>query len=100
MKNCIKSITENGIPSHKSHFVYILRCRDGSLYTGYTTEVGRRLAEHNAGKGAKYTRSRTPVELVYVEEGESRSWGQRREQRIKRMSRREKELLITSRHSQ
>lgn len=97
MKSCTRSTTGSGIPSHKGHFVYILRCRDGSLYTGYTTELQRRLAEHNAGKGAKYTRGRRPVELVYVEEGESRSWGLRREECIKRMSRSEKERLVADR---
>ncbi|UFJ40523.1 GIY-YIG nuclease family protein [Brevibacillus humidisoli] len=86
-------------PSHKSHFVYILRCGDGTLYTGYTTELLRRIAEHNAGKGAKYTRGRTPVELVYVEEGESRSWGLRREESIKHLSRIDKENLIAGRQA-
>ena len=47
------------------HFVYIVRCEDGSLYTGYTTDVKERLITHNSGKGAKYTRSRLPVSLVY-----------------------------------
>jgi putative endonuclease len=92
--NCRKSITENGIPSHKGHFVYILRCSDGTLYTGYTTELARRMAEHNEGKGAKYTRGRGPVKLLYAEEGESRSWGQKREEEIKRLTRAEKEKLI------
>ncbi|NGQ96498.1 GIY-YIG nuclease family protein [Brevibacillus sp. SYP-B805] len=92
--NCRKSITVSGIPSHKSHFVYILRCADGTLYTGYTTELLRRIRAHNEGKGAKYTRGRGPVELLYAEEGESRSWGQRREEEIKRLTRHEKEELI------
>ncbi|WP_126429253.1 GIY-YIG nuclease family protein [Brevibacillus marinus] len=90
----------SGTPSPKRHFVYILRCCDGSLYTGYTTQLERRLAEHNAGKGAKYTRGRTPVELVYVEEGESRSWGLRREESIKRMRRSDKEKLIAGQQAQ
>jgi putative endonuclease len=90
----MKSITANEIPSHKSHFVYILHCADGSLYTGYTTELVRRVAEHNEGKGAKYTRGRGPVELVYFEEGTDRSWGQRREEEIKRLSRLQKEQLV------
>lgn len=94
MKNCRKSILENAIPSHKSHFVYILSCADGSLYTGYTTELFRRMREHNEGKGAKYTRGRGPVELMYWEEGIDRSWGLRREEGIKRLSRRQKEELI------
>lgn len=85
---------EDGIPSHKAHFVYILRCADGTYYTGYTTEMERRLREHNEGKGAKYTRGRGPVELVYVEEGTDRSWGLRREEAIKRLTRLQKENLI------
>lgn len=94
MKNCRKSISEDAIPSHKSHFVYILSCADGSLYTGYTTELQRRLREHNEGKGAKYTRGRGPVELLYFEEGADRSWGLKREEGIKRLSRLKKEELI------
>ncbi|MDF2682973.1 MAG: hypothetical protein K0R47_4163 [Brevibacillus sp.] len=94
MKNCRKSISEDAIPSHKSHFVYILSCADGSLYTGYTTELLRRLRTHNEGKGAKYTRGRGPVELLYWEEGIDRSWGLRREEAIKRLSRPKKEELI------
>lgn len=94
MKNCRKSISEDAIPSHKSHFVYILACADGSLYTGYTTELLRRLRAHNEGKGAKYTRGRGPVDLLYWEEGADRSWGLRREEGIKRLSRRKKEELI------
>jgi putative endonuclease len=94
VKNCTKFTSASGIPSHKGHFVYILRCGDGSLYTGYTTELPRRIAEHNAGKGAKYTRGRGPVQLVYMEEGASRSWGQQREEEIKRLTRAKKERLI------
>jgi putative endonuclease len=94
VKNCRKSISEDAIPSHKSHYVYILACADGSLYTGYTTELLRRLRAHNEGKGAKYTRGRGPVELLYWEEGTDRSWGLRREEGIKRLSRPKKEELI------
>ncbi|KLH96139.1 GIY-YIG nuclease family protein [Brevibacillus formosus] len=82
------------IPSSKSHYVYILSCADGTLYTGYTTELIRRLAAHNEGKGAKYTRGRGPVELLYWEEGADRSWGLRREESIKRLTRKKKEELI------
>lgn len=89
-----KFTSENEIPSHKSHFVYILRCADGTLYTGYTTELPRRIEMHNTGKGAKYTRGRGPVALLYAEEGESRSWGMRREGEIKSLTREEKEKLI------
>jgi putative endonuclease len=69
------------------NFIYIIRCSDGTLYTGYTTEPERRLEEHNAGKGSKYTRSRLPVELAYLEPSPSRASALRREFEIKRMSR-------------
>lgn len=77
-----------------SHYVYVLECADGSLYTGYTTDPERRLEEHNAGAGAKYTRGRTPVELVHVERFESRSAAMSREYAIKQFSRTEKETLV------
>ncbi|MFB6219481.1 MAG: GIY-YIG nuclease family protein [Halobacteriaceae archaeon] len=67
------------------HHVYVVACADGSYYTGYTTDVARRLAEHNAGEGAKYTRGRTPVELVHVEAFERRSAALRREHEIKQL---------------
>lgn len=77
-----------------SHYVYILKCADGSLYTGYTTDIERRVDEHNAGNGAKYTRGRTPVSLAYAESFESRSNAMAREYAIKQLSREEKERLI------
>ena len=64
------------------HYVYVLSCADGSLYTGYTTDPERRVAEHDAGEGAKYTRGRTPVELVHVERFDSRSAAMSREHEI------------------
>ena len=76
------------------NYVYILRCSDGTLYCGWTTDPERRAAVHNAGKGAKYTRSRRPVELVYIEEYENRHDALSREWHIKRMARNEKERLI------
>ena len=76
------------------HYVYVLECADGTLYTGYTTDVDRRVAEHDAGEGAKYTRGRTPVELVHVESFESKSAALSREYEIKQLSRRQKERLI------
>lgn len=76
------------------HFVYVLECADGSLYTGYTTDVERRLDEHRAGEGAKYTRGRRPVELVHVERYESRAVAMRREHEIKELDRSGKEDLI------
>lgn len=78
----------------KKWYVYILRCADGTLYTGSTDDVGRRVAVHNSGKGAKYTRGRTPVEVVYTEECESCSAGLKREYAIKQLSRQEKWNLI------
>ncbi|KAB1197533.1 MULTISPECIES: GIY-YIG nuclease family protein [Haloferax] len=76
------------------HFVYVLQCTDGSLYTGYTTDVERRVAEHNAGDGAKYTRGRTPVELVHVEEYDSKSKAMSREYEIKQLRREQKLSLV------
>jgi putative endonuclease len=78
------------------HHVYVLECTDGSFYTGYTTDVDRRVAEHDAGKGAKYTRGRTPVSLVHVESFDSRSAAMSREHEVKSLSRGEKERLVGS----
>ena len=78
------------------HHVYVLSCADGTYYTGYTTDVDRRVAEHDAGEGAKYTRGRTPVDLVHVETFESRSAAMSREAEIKSLSRAEKEALVGS----
>ena len=75
-------------------YVYILRCGDGTLYTGITDDVPRRLATHRAGKGAKYTRGRGPLELVWQEEVPDKSAALRREIEIKRLRRAEKERLI------
>ncbi|WP_202081430.1 GIY-YIG nuclease family protein [Caldalkalibacillus salinus] len=76
------------------HYVYILRCKDNTLYTGYATDVSRRLAEHHAGKGAKYTRGRGPLKLVYVERCEDRSAALKREAQIKKLGRTQKIKLI------
>ncbi len=78
------------------HYTYIVRCGDGTLYTGYTNDPEKRLRAHNEGKGAKYTRSRLPVELVYCEEYDSKEEAMSREWHIKQMSREAKESLITS----
>lgn len=80
--------------TEKQWFVYILRCADGTLYTGMTDDVTRRVEVHNSGKGAKYTRGRTPVEAVYTEECESYSAALKREYAIKHLSRQEKLQLI------
>ena len=68
------------------HYAYLLRCADGTYYAGYTTDPRRREAEHDAGEGAKYTRGRTPVELVHVEAFDSRSAAMSREYALKQLS--------------
>lgn len=77
-------------------YVYMLRCGDGSLYTGCTDNVKRRLAAHRSGKGAKYTRSRLPLELVYQESVEDRSAALRREAAIKALPRAKKLALLAT----
>lgn len=74
--------------------VYMLKCGDGSLYTGITTDMARRLAEHQSGNGAKYTRARLPVELVYTEPQETQGTATKREMEIKTWSRAEKRALV------
>ena len=75
-------------------YVYILRCGDGTLYTGITDNVPRRLAAHRSGKGAKYTRGRGPLKLVYQEQVPDKSAALRREYQIKQLPKQEKEDLI------
>ena len=77
-----------------THFVYILECRDGTLYTGWTTDPEARLRAHNEGRGAKYTRARRPVRLVYTECFGTKSEALRRECAIKKLTRAEKDALI------
>ena len=74
--------------------VYIVQCRDGTLYTGWTTDLPARLAAHNAGRGARYTRGRRPVRLVYAETVPDRRRALQREQEIKRLPRHRKLALI------
>ena len=76
------------------HWVYVLECSDGSFYTGYTTDVERRVDEHAAGEGAKYTRGRTPVELVHSERFDTKSAAMSREYEIKQYDRETKERLV------
>ena len=77
--------------------VYIVKCSDGTYYTGITTDINRRLLEHNYSfKAAKYTRSRRPVRLVYVESAKDRSTASKREYRIKKLKRVNKQMLIES----
>ncbi len=77
-----------------SYFTYILRCADNTLYTGYTDDIEKRVLVHNSGKGAKYTRARLPVSLVYFEKHENKSDALKREAQIKKLSRQEKFMLI------
>lgn len=86
------------------HYVYVLQCADGTLYTGYTTDIKKRLTEHNGEgetisarlAGARYTRGRRPVVLVYQEQFLTRSEAMQREYAIKQLSRLEKEVIIAS----
>ena len=78
----------------KTWYLYILQCRDGTYYTGITDDIDRRLAAHNAGKGAKYTRGRGPVQLCYREECGNHSAALKRELEIKALPREEKLNLI------
>jgi predicted GIY-YIG superfamily endonuclease len=81
-------------PANKEWFLYIVRCADGSLYTGITVDVARRYKQHNAGTASRYTRSRLPVELIYQESQPNQSAALKRELAVKAMSREEKELLV------
>lgn len=76
------------------YYTYMVTCSDGSLYTGYTTDVQKRIKTHNAGKGAKYTRARLPVVLAYVEESDTKQQAMQREAAIKKLTRQQKELLV------
>jgi putative endonuclease len=78
---------------------YILQCADGTLYTGWTTDLERRLQAHNSGQGARYTRGRRPARLVYYEEQPTRSAAQKREAAIRRLSRADKLKLIERTHN-
>ena len=80
----------------KTNYVYIVKCQDNTFYTGWTTDLVKRINAHNHGKGAKYTKARRPVELVYFEEYTEKSLALKREYAIKQMTRKEKELLINS----
>ena len=92
------SVTEKMKKTEKvcTGFVYMLQCSDGSLYTGWTTDIDRRVRMHNEGRGARYTRSRRPVKPVYLEPAVSREEALRREAAIKKLSRKDKLKLIDS----
>lgn len=80
---------------HGEYFVYIVKCSDGTLYTGYTTDINRRLTEHNSeNKAAKYTKQRRPVELVYSEKFDDESTAKKREWQIKKLSKKQKIKMI------
>jgi predicted GIY-YIG superfamily endonuclease len=79
-----------------SYYVYILRCKDGSYYTGHAKDVEKRFEMHKKGRGARYTRMHEPEKLVYIEEFESRSEAMRRERRIKTLSHNKKQQLINN----
>ena len=79
--------------ANKRFFAYLLLCADGSYYAGYTTDLARRVSVHNAGKGAKYTKSRLPVTLVYFEEFDNGHAARSREWHLKRLTHAEKEAL-------
>ena len=89
-----KKKTETKRKIQMKNVTYILKCNDNSLYTGWTNDITHRLKMHNEGKGAKYTRGRGPVELVYLEEFETKQEAMSREAKIKRLTRKEKLLLI------
>ncbi len=81
-------------PSKPRWLVYLLRCRDGSLYTGITNDLPKRLKAHAAGRASRYTRSRLPVGIAYTEPQPSKSRALKREAAIKKLSRRQKEILL------
>ena len=78
------------------HYAYMLRCKDNSIYSGYTTDLEKRLATHNSGMGAKYTRARLPVKLVYFEEFKDKKEAMKREWQFKQYTHEEKEAIISS----
>ncbi len=90
----------DSVPEEEGNYTYIVQCADGSLYTGWTTDLLRRLHEHNGTKaGAKYTHSKRPAELVFYERYETKQEAMRREYEIKQMDRRKKLELIHNRRS-
>jgi len=82
------------------NYVYILRCRDGTLYTGWTNDLQKRIAAHSAGRGAKYTKARLPVSLIYSEVFATKQEAMQREYAVKQLSRQQKITLISNRIEQ
>ncbi len=95
MRTRATAVTRGGAAT-PPHFVYIVRCADGSLYTGYARDPRKRESVHNTGKGAKYTASRRPVVLVYIERRRTLSAALKRERKIKGWTRKEKLALVAS----
>ena len=83
----------------EENYVYMLRCRDGSLYTGWTNDLDKRVKTHQSGQGGRYTRSRLPVQLAYFETYPTKQEAMRREWELKRLSKAEKEKLVRGDHS-
>ena len=81
----------------KKYFAYIVECKDGSLYTGFTTDLANRVRTHNEGKGAKYTKARRPVRLGYYEEFATKQLAMKREAAIKKLTHQQKQELINKR---
>ena len=81
-------------------FLYILKCSDGSFYTGISNNIEERLKQHNSGKASKYTRARRPVVLIYTEELDGKSQALKREMEIKRLNRKQKEQLVGKNNDQ
>ena len=84
---------------HQGNYTYIVKCSDETLYTGWTNNLKKRLEAHNSGKGAKYTKNRRPVELVYFDEYDTKQEAMKREYAIKQLSRQKKLALIHSHQS-
>lgn len=78
----------------KENYTYILECKDGTFYTGWTNNIEKRVKMHNEKKGAKYTKTRTPVTLVYLEISDTKQQAMKREAEIKKMTRKQKEILV------
>ena len=84
------------VQGEKMHYTYMLECKDGTYYIGYTNDLEKRIKAHNEGKGAKYTKGRGPVKLVYYEEYEDKNTAMRREWEMKQLTRIQKEILSKS----
>ena len=93
--NMMKMLPAIDTPAEKNNYTYILRCSDGSFYCGWTNDLVKRLASHNAGTGGKYTRSRLPVQLIWYQVSETKEQAMSLEARIKRLTRVQKERLVS-----